>query len=186
MRNTRKTDRFAPFALLSRQCFEYQLCCNRDRRFQRAIDRTSVGEETVHTICGIPVRFCGLQAQDYVDAADDEHVIFELNFADCFRHQSFIRSVYLTRLQRAPEGSDQSTRRGCDNVIERRGMGLQDRRRNLVMLRYGAVRSEQDGFLFRRKISFAQRTLHTHNAHIGPVNDVGHYCRMVPLNRAVI
>jgi hypothetical protein len=166
--------------LLRRRCFEYQFCRDRDRRFQSAIDRAAVGEETVHTICGISVRLFGLQFQDDVDAANHEDVIFELNFSDRFRHQSSIRSIYLTRLQRAPEGSDQSTRRSRDDVIQRRGVRFQDGRRNLVVLCHGAMRPKQDGLLFRRKISSAQRTLHALDAHIGPVNDVGHYCRMVP------
>jgi hypothetical protein len=40
---------------LSRQRLEYQLGSDRDRRFQRAIDRTSVGKETVDAACGFPV-----------------------------------------------------------------------------------------------------------------------------------
>jgi hypothetical protein len=52
-----------------------------------------------------------------VDAADHEYVVVQLNFADRFRHQPLIRGVNLTRLQRAPEGSGESTRRGSDNVI---------------------------------------------------------------------
>jgi hypothetical protein len=58
----------------------------------------------------------------------------------------------LTRLQRASEGSSQSTSRGGDNVIQGTGVRLQDGRRNLVMLRYGAMHSEYHGLLFGRKI----------------------------------
>jgi hypothetical protein len=82
-----------------------------------------------------------------MDTADHEHVVLQLNFADRFRHQSLVRGVYLTRLQRASEGSSQSTRRRGDNVIQGCGVGLQDRRRNLVMLCYGAMHSEYYGQL---------------------------------------
>jgi hypothetical protein len=72
--------------LLRRQCFEYQFCRDCDRRFQSPIDRAAVGEETVHAIRGVSVRFFRLQFQDDVDAANHEHVIFEFNFSDRFRH----------------------------------------------------------------------------------------------------
>ena len=54
---------------------EYQLCSDHNRRFQRAIDRTSIGEETMDSARGFSVRLLGLQLEDYVDAADHEHII---------------------------------------------------------------------------------------------------------------
>jgi hypothetical protein len=52
-----------------------------------------------------------------VDAADDQDIVLQLNLADRLRHQSLIRGVYVTRLQRASKGSGQSTRSGGDNVV---------------------------------------------------------------------
>ena len=85
----------------------------------------------------------------------------------------------MTRLQRASEGSGQSTRRGGDNVIQGSGVRLQDRRRDLVVLRHGAMHSEYYGLLFGRKISPAHGALHSFNAHIGPVNHLRHNDQMV-------
>jgi len=85
----------------------------------------------------------------------------------------------LTRLQRASEGSSQSTCRSGDNIIQGSGVRLQDRRRKLVMLRYGDVHSEYDGLLFGRKISPAHGALHALDAHMGPVNHLRHNDRMV-------
>ena len=82
----------------------------------------------------------------------------------------------MTRLQRASEGSRQSTRGGGDNVIQSSGVRLQERRRNLVMLRYGAMHSEYYGLLFGRKIRSAHGALHALNAHMGPTNNVRHNC----------
>ena len=67
--------------------------------------------------CSFSVRLLGFQFQNDVDAADHEYVVVQLNLADRFRHQPLIRGVDLMRLQRAPEGSGESTRRGSDNVI---------------------------------------------------------------------
>jgi hypothetical protein len=70
-----ENDKF-PRSTLPLQCLEYQLRGDRDRRFQRAIDRTSIGKETVDAACGFSVRFIRLQFEDNVDAADHEHVVF--------------------------------------------------------------------------------------------------------------
>jgi hypothetical protein len=64
-----------PKTTLRLQCLEYQLRGDRDRRFQRAIDRASIGKETVDAACGFSVRFIRLQFEDNVDAADHEHVV---------------------------------------------------------------------------------------------------------------
>ncbi len=81
----------------------------------------------------------------------------------------------MTRLQRASEGSSQSTRRGGNNVIQSCGVRLQNPGRNLIMLRYSAMHSEYYGLLFGRKISSTDGALHALNAHIGPVNHVRHH-----------
>jgi hypothetical protein len=160
---------------LRRQWLKYQFCCDRDRQLQRAIDRTSVGEDTVDAVCLISVRLLGLQFQDDVYAADHEDIVLQLNFADRFRHQSRIRGIYLTRFQRASEGSGQSTRRGRDNIVQGSGVRFQDRRWNLVVLCHRAVYAEYDWLLFCRKKRSAHRTLHALDAHMGSVNYVGHY-----------
>ena len=54
---------------------EYQLRSDRDSRFQRAIDRTLVGIETVDPDCGFPLRLLGFKPQDDVGAADHKHVV---------------------------------------------------------------------------------------------------------------
>lgn len=167
------------------QSLEYQLRGDRDRWLQRTINRTSVGKETVDPAGGLSVGLLGRQLQDHMDTADHEHVVLQLNFTDRFRHQSLVRGVYLTRLQRASEGSSQSTRRSGDNVIQGCSVGLQDRRRNLVMLRHGAMYSEYYGYLFGRKIRPAQRALYALNAHMGPVNHLRHDDRMVSRKSAL-
>ena len=85
----------------------------------------------------------------------------------------------MTRLQRASKGSSQSTGRGGDNVIQGSGVRLQDRRRHLVMLRYGAMHSEYYGPLFGWKVRPAHRALNALYAHIGTVNHLRHNDRMV-------
>jgi len=85
----------------------------------------------------------------------------------------------LTRLQRASEGSRKSTRSGRYNIVQGGSVRLQDRLRNLVMLRNGAVHSEQDRLIFRRKIRSAHRALHALDANMRPINHFGHYCWIV-------
>jgi len=61
--------------LSRRQRFEYQFCRDCDRRFERAINRTSVGEVIVDAACCTSVRLLGLQFQDDMDAADHKHLV---------------------------------------------------------------------------------------------------------------
>jgi hypothetical protein len=114
-----------------------------------------------------------------VNSADHKDVVFQLNFADRFRDQSLIRSVYLTRLQRASESSSKSTRSGRYNIVQGSRVRIQYRRGNLVVLSDSAVHSEQDRLIFRRKIRSAQRALNALDANMGPVNHFGHYFRIV-------
>ena len=120
------------------------------------------------------MRLGGLKPEDNMDAADDQYIILQFDFADCLRHQSFIRGVYVTRLQRASKGSGQSTRSCGDNVVQGRGMGLEDRWRNFVMLRHGPMHSEDYRLRFGREISPANGSLHAFNSHMGPVNHFRH------------
>jgi hypothetical protein len=53
-------------------------------------------------------------------------------------------------------------------------VGLQYRRWNLVVLRYGAMHPEYYRLMFCRKIRSAHGALYTLNAHMGPINYVGH------------
>ncbi len=58
-------------------------------------------------------------------------------------------------------------------------MRLQDRWRNLVVLRHGAMHSKYYRLLFRRKIRSPHRALHALNVDMRSVNHVGHDCGKV-------
>lgn len=53
------------------------------------------------------------------DSADDQHAALQFNFTHSLRGQLAIRCINLARLQRAPKGTGESARGGCDDVIER-------------------------------------------------------------------
>ena len=75
---------------------------------------------------GLPLLSSRLQAQHNVNAADDQHSILCVHFAGRIRCQSSCRCIDLTRLQRASEGSGQSTRRGGYDVVECGRMWFRD------------------------------------------------------------
>jgi hypothetical protein len=59
-----------------------------------------------------------------VNASDDEHPIFRLfDFSPNFSLQLAV-GLNLARLQRASEGTKQSTRDGCNQIIYGRGVGF--------------------------------------------------------------
>ena len=80
----------APEKKLRRQRLEHQLRGDRNRRYQRTIDRALAGEETVDALCRFSLRLLGFQSQDDVDAPDHEHAVIQLDFAYRFRHQPLI------------------------------------------------------------------------------------------------
>ena len=67
------------------------------------------------------------------NAADNQDVIFFLNFPPRFRIQVAVSGRDSTRLQRAAQGPGQSTGGGGNDVIEGCGVGFVDGRINLVM-----------------------------------------------------
>lgn len=99
--------------------------------------------------CFLRVRRCR-EVIDDVDAADHQHAPFRLNVAPHFCRQMFIARIYLTRLQRAPEGANQSTSGSGDNVIKRRRVRLGDIRANAVVLGDGSVHAEPYWLSFSR------------------------------------
>jgi hypothetical protein len=103
----------------------------------------------VHPLGGLPVLGSRVQAQHHVNPPDDQHSILYFHFARRIRRQLPGRCIDLTRLQRAPEGPGESTRRGRDNVVQRGRMGLKDVRRHFVVLGHCAMHSEQNGGLLR-------------------------------------
>jgi hypothetical protein len=61
---------------------------------------------------------------DHVNAANDEDVIFSLNLTSNLSRQALVAGIYLTRLQRASEGADESTTSRGHNIINRGRMRL--------------------------------------------------------------
>src|ERR1700747_3091157 len=76
------------------------------------------------TFRSLTLLFWSLQPVLYVDAFDDEHAILRFfDFSTNFACELAV-GLDLARLQRAPKGSKQSTRDGCNQIIYGRGMRL--------------------------------------------------------------
>ena len=92
-----------------------------------------------------PLTGIRFELQNSVNAANDQNAAFSFDLANRFRYQPFIRSINLTRLQRASKGAGQSTSRRRHNVIERRRVRLQNIWRDFVMFRHRAMDTENHG-----------------------------------------
>ena len=89
----------------------------------RSGDRTVVGVHRVHALDGLAMRRVGLQVVEDMDPPDDEHFAVLADFAGDIGLQLAAARIDSARLQRAPEGSDQSAA-GCgDDVVEGRRVG---------------------------------------------------------------
>ena len=137
----------------------------------------------MYAVRGLAVPFFGFQRQADVDAADHEHIILEFNFAYRIGHEPLVRGIYLTRFQRASQSSGQSTGRSSHNVVQGGGVGLRDRRRNLIMLCDLAMYAEDYWLRFGWDISSSNGSLHALDAHVRAVSDIGHDFRIVSRNR---
>ena len=107
-----------------------------------------------------PIRLWRFQLQPHVNPANYQYVIFQLDLTCRFRHKTLVRCIDVTRLQRASKGSDKSTGRRGNNVVERRRMRFEHRGRHLVMLSHRAVDAEDYGFRFCRQIRSAHRSFY--------------------------
>jgi hypothetical protein len=87
---------------------------------------------------------------------DYQNVVLSLDLAHHLTDQVPAAGIYLARLQRAPEGADQSTRRRRNHVIDCRRMRLYYSRADTIMLGDGTMDSEPDRLPFGRKVSKAQ------------------------------
>jgi len=123
-----------------------------------------------------PIGLFSSQLQSNMDAPDDQYVFLKFNFTHCFGYQAIIRSIDVTRFQRASEGAGKSTSGSRDDVIQRRGVRFQNGWRNLVVLSDSPVDSEYHRSCFCGQVCFSNRSLHPFDSNFGTINNVGHRC----------
>ena len=109
-----------------------------------------------------------------MDAPDDQYIFLKFNFTHRFGYEVIIRSIYVTRFQRASEGAGKSTSGSRDDVIQRRRVRFQNGRRNLVVLSNSPVDSEYHRRCFCRQVCFSNRSLHPFDSNFGTIDNLGH------------
>jgi hypothetical protein len=107
-----------------------------------------------------------------MDPADHQDLVFGLDFTDRFRGQIAFTSWDIARLQRASEGSGQSTGSGSNHVIQCRGMWR--KLVEIVLVPFGdlGVSGEINGFLFHWKVGPTVWPFDAFDAHIRTVDDL--------------
>ena len=128
----------------------------------------------MHSLGRLPVLGSRPQAQDYVNAPDDQHSILGLHFTRRIRRQLPRRGINLTRLQRASKGPGESARRCRDDVVQCGGMGFENIGRHFVVLRHRAMYSEENGGLLRRQPGAPKRSFYALDPHTGHVRHIVH------------
>ena len=128
----------------------------------------------MHSLGRLLVLGTRLQAQDYVNAPDDQHSILGLHFTRRIRRQPPRRGINLTRLQRASKGPGESTRRCRDDVVQRGGMRFEDIGGHFVVLRHRTVYSEENGGLLRWQPGAPKRSLYALDPHTRHVRYIFH------------
>ena len=85
----------------SRQRLENQLRADINSRLEAAINRASVSKEPMNAVSRLPMRLFCLQFQPDVNTPNNQHMILEFDLAHCLGDKPIIRSINLTRFQRA-------------------------------------------------------------------------------------
>ena len=99
----------------------------------------------MHALDGVAHVFGRGEPHRHVNPPDHEHAVFGFDFARHVRAQLAAARVDLARLQRAAKGAEHSTGRRRHDVVERRGVGLGERRRiDFVVLRDRAMHAEDN------------------------------------------
>ena len=106
----------------------------------------------VHPVHPFNRRLCfrrRLQMIDNMDSPDHQHPVFFFYLARDLSRQPATAGVNFARLQRAPEGSRQSTSGGGDDIIDGSGVRLGYRFRvDSVVRGDSSVHAEPNGFNF--------------------------------------
>lgn len=157
-----------------RQRFQHQLGGDGDGGLEAAVDGAMSGKEAVDAAGSFPVFGIGLEAEDGVDAADDEDIVLGFDFAGRVGDKAIVRGRNLTRFQRASEGAGESAAGSGDDVVQGGGVGLEDVRGYFVVFGNGAVDSEEDGLRLGGEIRAAQRSFDALDADMRAIGDCGH------------
>ena len=153
---------------------EFQLCRHLDRRPQRPVQRAAVGEHAVHPFGGLFLIRQRLQMESDVNPPDHQDAFFQFHFAGRIRHQAIARGTDFARLQRAPEGTRQSTGRTGDDVVDRGRVWFEQVWRNFIVSGNGAMNSKNHRVWFGGKIGAPDWTFHPLDPDLRTVCDVRH------------
>ena len=89
---------------------------------ERPIQRAAHRVHAVHALDGLVDILIGREAEAHMNPANHQHPFFGFDLAGHLSAQGAAACVDLARLQRAPEGPEQSTGGGGDDVVERGGV----------------------------------------------------------------
>ena len=156
------------------QRLEEQLGGDRDRVAKAEINRAFLSEQAVQPERRFAMPLFRPERQLHVNAPDHQDAALQLHLTNGFGHQTFVGSRNLTRLQRAPEGSGESTGRRGDDVIERRGVRFECVGRDLVVFGNGPVHAENNRLTLCGQICAAHRALDPLYANFGSICDMPH------------
>ena len=140
-----------------------------------AVDRALDSEHVVRAIGNVDFVFGGtLQHEHYVDATENEHTSLDLDLAMCDSRQVPFTGRDPARLQRAAQGTEQSSTGRRDHVIDRSRMRIVDLAADAIVTRNRTVRTETHRLAFGRHLRETQWSFDTCQRNFGSVDDVAH------------
>src|SRR5713226_1309139 len=149
---------------------EFQLCRDVDAAADGLGDRAPAGVEGMRALGRLPLvlRAAG-EAIPHVDALDHEHLVLQHDGAFGITGQPALARVDPARLQRATQGSSESTGGRGHHVVERGGMVGILPGGGAVVLADLIVSPEHDGFRLGRNVGAADRPALADDPHLRDV-----------------
>ena len=114
------------------------------------------------------------QREHHVDPAEHQHALLDLHFAARHRRQPISTCRDLARLQRAPQGTEESTTCRSHDVVDGRGVRIRHLSLNTVMASDGSMGPEPYGLGFCRHVREAERATNPGQGNQRGIDDLTH------------
>ena len=127
----------------------------------------------MHPLHDLARCFRRVECVEHMDAPKHEHSVLELYLANGLTGKPPVTGTDLARLQRAPEGADQSASCRRHDVVDGGGMWV-GYVLDAVVGGDGTMRAERHGLRLSRQIGETQRACASHDSNGGAIFDLRH------------
>jgi hypothetical protein len=116
------------------------------------------------------------QGEHDMDAPDHQHALLDLYFAVRDGFESIPARHDLARLQRAAQGTEQSTTGRGDDIVDRGRVRIRHFSLDAVVTGNRPMGAKANGFWLSRQLRETERALDPRQRNLGSVDNFSHWC----------